>query len=129
MIREPLGHTEELGVYPQSEGELWKGLPGGGVGQALDIRFTFQTFLLATCENGGWGLWEGPGAAEEGVPESGGGEEGGEKGVVERENGSGPWPERDGALGPAREGSWKGWYRDRRTAQCPGRPAEGQWPP
>lgn len=43
-----------------------------------DLRF--QTFLLATCENGGWGVREE--AAQEGVLESGGGEEGGEKGVV-----------------------------------------------
>lgn len=43
-----------------------------------DLRF--QTFLLAPCENGGWGVREE--AAEEGVLESGGGEKDGEKGVV-----------------------------------------------
>lgn len=82
IIRDPIGHAEELGVYPKSKGGFRKGfqwwLKWGR--PLISDLVRFQTFLLATCENGGWGVREE--AAQEGVLESGGGEEGGEKGVV-----------------------------------------------
>ena len=42
--------------------------------------FRLQTFLLATCETGGWEIREEVAAAEEGLLELGGGKEGGDRG-------------------------------------------------
>lgn len=118
-MRDPLGRAEELGVYPKSEGELWKGLRGGGVGQAMDIRFS--NVSSAACENGGWGSGRGLGQQK--------------KGFRSRVVGRGEWWRGGMHRGPGRKGTVRldqpgGVYgRDgpgqKGAAQYPGRPAEG----